>query len=141
MRILLSILTMFSLIQIKAQTLVVNISNIRNAEGQFQVALFENNEQMKNEQPVAKYYFEKKGIRDGKLTLSIPLTPGTYGITVLDDEDMSKEMTYQMGLYPKEGVGFSNHQLKGMSKPKFEEFSFIIEDKKNTPVAVVMKYF
>lgn len=141
MRILLSLLIISLLTQIKAQTLVVNISNIRNNEGQFQVALFENNDQMKNEQPKAKYYFEKKGIRNGKLTLRIPLTPGTYGITVLDDEDKSEKMTFQMGLYPKEGVGFSNYQLKGMSKPKFEEFSFLIEDKKETSVDVIIKYF
>lgn len=123
------------------QTLNINISNIRNSDGQMQVAIFENQEQFKHEEPIAKQYFEKDRVRDGKMTIRIELEAGTYGISVLDDEDNNMKMSFKAAVYPKEGVGFSNYELKGMSKPKFEEFDFEIKDKQVTPVNVVIKYF
>lgn len=126
---------------LSAQSLVVNISNIRNSEGQMQIAIFENNDQFKHEEPISKQYFKKDRVRDGKMTIRIELEPGTYGISVLDDEDSNTKMTFKAVVYPQEGVGFSNYVLKGMSKPKFEEFDFEIEEQKPTPVEVVIKYF
>ncbi len=49
-------------------------------------------------------------------------------------------MTYRLRIYPLEGVGFSNYKLKGMTKPKLDDFSFTIP-LRNQQVIVEMKYF
>lgn len=124
-----------------AQKLSIKIENIRNNNGQIQIAVFENEEQFKSESPVSKQYFKKRVNRDGSQVIEIDLDPGTYGITVLDDEDMSTEMTFKLGIYPKEGVGFSDYYLQGMTKPKFDQFSFDVKDNSANSVNVKIKYF
>lgn len=123
------------------QSVSINIENIRNSDGQFQLAVFENEEQFKNETPTSMLYFDKEEVKDGFMDISLNLRPGTYGITVLDDEDKSKNMSFKMAIYPTEGIGFSNYELKGMRKPKFSSFSFTVDAKETKKVKVILKYF
>ena len=123
-----------------AQSITFNIRNIRNDKGHLQVAIFENEAQFKIEKPVQKLYFDKSGISNTNKNITIDLKPGNYAISVLDDEDDSKDMTYRLGIYPREGVGFSNYKLEGMSKPKFSDFDFTVSQG-NKQILVEMKYF
>ena len=123
-----------------AQSITLNIKNIRNDKGHLQVAVFENEAQFKDEKPVRKIYFDKSEIANGNKKITIDFKPGTYAITVLDDEDDSKDMTYRLGIYPREGVGFTNFKMEGMSKPKFSDFDFTINEG-NKQLIVEMKYF
>jgi len=123
-----------------AQSITVNISGIEKTEGNLSVAVFENQEQFDDEVPAKSIQFDKSDIVDGKKTVTLNLKPGTYAITVLDDEDKSGDMTYRFGVYPLEGVGFSNYILSGMSKPDFADFDFTVTDKKQD-ISVKMKYF
>ena len=123
-----------------AQSVTLEIKNIRNLKGQLQVSVFENQQQFDDEKPAKIIYFDKKGISDGKKLVKLDLKPGTYGITLLDDEDKSKDMTYRMGIYPREGVGFTGYKLSGMKKPKFSDFDFTATgDSKK--LLVDIKYF
>lgn len=122
---------------VTAQTLTIDVSGIRSSTGQLQIAIFETAEQFNDEKPAKTLYIDKSGLANGKKSIQVNLKPGTYAITVLDDEDKSKDMTYTWGIYPKEGVGFSNYKLQGLSKPDFSDFDFkITEDSKHVKVEI-----
>ena len=72
------------------------------------------------------------------MTTSVELPSGTYGIAVLDDENSNDKMDYAL-MMPKEGFGFSNFYLTGLSKPKFEQFKFGVSDA-SFSVVIKMKY-
>lgn len=122
------------------QYLSIQITGIRNTKGVLQLAIFENQEQFEKESPASKYLYEKSSILGDSANINISLDPGIYGIAVLDDEDRSGNMSYKLRIYPKEGVGFSNHRLKGLNKPKFSDFYFMIKDGNNY-VIIDMRYF
>ena len=83
-------------------------------------------------------YLDKNELSGGKMTASIELPSGTYGIAVLDDENSNDKMDYGL-MMPKEGFGFSNFYLTGLSRPKFEQFKFVVGDA-NSSVVIRMKY-
>lgn len=134
------LLIFFSLLPIKTQALWVDIEGIRNKEGIIQLAVFENQEQFSDEKPSYVYEVNKLLIEKGKISVAVNLNIGTYGITILDDEDHSGYITYKFLVYPVEGVGFSDFYLDKLKKPKFSDFSFQLTEK-NQRVTVKMKYF
>lgn len=121
-------------------TLTIKINNIRNNKGVLQVAIFESADQFDKESPGKKVVVDKTDIKNGCTYVKIKLKPGTYGISILDDEDNSGNITYKFRLYPKEGVGFSNYILNKLRKPSFSDFSFDLTNEDKT-VVVKMKYF
>lgn len=121
-------------------SVILKVSEIRNSEGQLQVAVFKSQQQFDDEKPEKTLYFNKSNVKEGKINLSLNLPQGSYAITVLDDEDKSKGMTFRFGVYPLEGIGFSDYKLEGMSKPNFNEFDFKVSDTKKY-VDVAMHYF
>lgn len=137
---LLSVFLIFSL-SMFAQSITLNISGIENTEGILQIAIFENAQQFEDEKPMKVINLPKTNIQNGSTSTTIELAAGTYAITVLDDEDKSGDMTYRFGVYPLEGVGFSDYMLKGLSKPDFTDFDFTLTNDNAKTVSVQMKYF
>ncbi|MBR9861371.1 DUF2141 domain-containing protein [bacterium] len=124
----------------ESNKVTLNISGIETEDGHLQVAVFENQSQFDDEKAVKVVYFNKNGMVNGTKTVLISLKPGTYAVTVLDDEDDSKDMTYRLGVYPLEGVGFSEYVLQGMSRPDFTDFDFTVKQT-GAVVQVKMQYF
>ena len=121
---------------IVAQTLSIEITDVRNAEGHLLLGLYTNDIDYQNRIAVLKQTVLKTKLKDGKVITTIEgLSPGVYGIALLDDEDWDRKMRYKY-LFPQEGFAFSNYFHVGYSKPHFKEFSFVLgkEDKK-----VIMK--
>lgn len=123
-----------------AQSVTLEIKNIRGQEGLLLVSVFENQEQFDDEIPAKTIKVDKSNISSGQTEVKLALKPGVYGITVLDDEDNSKDMTYRFGVYPLEGVGFSGYKLSGMTKPEFSDFDFSVNTENQKLVAEI-KYF
>ena len=123
-------------ITIQAQNITLNITGIKSAKGQMVVSVFKDNQTFKDEKPATKLQFSKAAITNGTLTVSITLEPGTYGIALMDDENSNGKMEKNMFGIPKEGFGFSNFYLSGMSRPVFNDFKF---DVKNTPLKLESK--
>jgi len=121
----------FALLGISAQTITIEFTNIRNNKGQFCLGVYTNQKDYANKIAVKKQKVIKSTMKDGKLTTKIEgLSPGTYGIALLDDEDFDRKMDYGF-LLPKEGFAFSDYYHTGMSRPSFEDFDFVLgkEDK------------
>lgn len=67
------------------------------------------------------------------------LDPGTYGITLLDDENKNGEMEKNVIGIPKEGFGFSNFFMEKKKKPSFSDFKTNIKGE-GDKVQIKVKY-
>ena len=124
-----------------SQTLHVTIKNIQApAKGIIRIAIFSNEKGYRAEKDFIAANYEKKNLKNGTMTVEIPVKKGVYGITVLDDENNNGQMDYNLLGIPKEGFGFSNFKLTKMRKPKFEDFSFQVEEKQVKDIVVSMRY-
>ena len=131
------LMTAFS---INAQTLNIEISNIRSKKGNILVGVFKNNEDFKKEKTIFDKSYSKCNLKNGALTIKLKLEPGIYGISILDDKNCDGEMEYNFIGLPKEGYGFSNFFHRGMNRPVFDDFDFTVS-KKDLTVYVKMRYF
>ena len=121
---------------IVAQTLSIEITDVRNTEGHLLLGVYTNDIDYQNKIAVLKQTVLKTNLKDGKVTTTIEgLSPGVYGIALMDDEDWDRKMAYRL-IIPTEGFAFSNYFHEGFSKPHFEDFKFNLESE---DVKVVMK--
>ncbi|AEV31672.1 hypothetical protein Oweho_0658 [Owenweeksia hongkongensis DSM 17368] len=126
----------FSVVKSEKTSVTVEISNLRNNKGTVALGVYKDNETFKKEKEYLLKVFPKtKTTDDGVLHVELPLTPDTYGIAFLDDENDNGEMDYGWVL-PKEGFGFSNYEHSGMSMPNFDDFKFEVG---NSPTKVYIK--
>jgi len=115
----------------KEGNIALNITNIKSTEGSIRVAIFQDEKSFKKEKPAKHITVPKSNIEDNSVSVSFYLQPGTYGISVLDDANNNGKMDYNFIGVPKEGFGFADYFHGGLSRPKFEDFQFIIgEDEK-----------
>lgn len=125
-----------------SQTLNIEINNIKTSkQGVIRIAFFVNEQGFKDEKPLFDVNCDKSKVVNGKLSLEVPIKCGVYGISVIDDENNSGKMEYNLLGVPQKGFGFSNFFLKKMRKPRFKDFSFAVEEKGVKDVNVKMKYF
>jgi len=123
------------------QTLDIQIKNIRVGKGQLCVAVFANEAGFEAEKTFFATKCRKGLVVNGNFDLKIPIHPGKYGISVLDDENENGKMEYRLFGIPCEGFGFSNYYQKGIQKPTFNDFSFTVEKNEIKIIIVKMKYF
>lgn len=120
-------------------SLTVTVEGLRNSRGVVQYALY-NREGSLPDQKFKKYHqIRTSSISNGKSSTTFAeLTPGTYAISVLHDEDKNGKI--EMGLLlPKEGIGFSNFKTIGLSnRPNFSKASFVLV--KDSTIVVNMIY-
>ncbi len=124
-----------------AQTLDVHITNIRNTKGQLCLAIFTDEEDFKDEKTCWVMKCDKKDLVNGEFQIKIEFRSGTYGMSVLDDENYDGRMDYNLLGIPREGFGFSNYFHKGILKPTFDDFKFDIQKNEIKKLLVKMKYF
>ena len=126
------ILTLFSTPYLFAQTstpratLEITFAGIRSDQGLIAIGINDGPEGWPRK-PDMDPNWKKTNIVAGSMTVKVGnLAYGTYAVSMLDDENSNLEMDNFLGV-PKEGFGFSNNPKVGMSAPKFEECSFIID--------------
>ncbi|MEH1784909.1 DUF2141 domain-containing protein [Nostoc sp.] len=68
------------------------------------------------------------------------LKPGTYAVSVLDDQNGDHKLNKDFFGIPKEGFGISKNPTVSIQTgtPKFRDASFVVN--KNTTVNIIMKY-
>jgi uncharacterized protein (DUF2141 family) len=116
--------------------ITVNVTNIRSSKGRIQIQIFRTSEAWESETAYKELYVSKSSMKNKSLTYTIyGLPTGTYGVTLLDDENVNKVMDYGLML-PKEGFGFSDYYHTAWSKPKFSTFSFSLKADKSVTMKV-----
>jgi len=136
------LLLFFCINQAYSQDIYIEISNLKNNKGNIIVAIFEDNETFQEEEDGTFDYkiFPKKTMKNGKLLLKFSLPPGTYGFTLVDDENANKRMDYNFFGLPKEGFGFSGYYHSGMLKPHWDKFKFTHTTQKDARLKTKMRY-
>jgi uncharacterized protein (DUF2141 family) len=123
-----------------AQNVVLVLDNIRSQQGHIVVAVFYGEESFKKDRPFIRERFGKTEMENGAMTVTLTLSPGKYGIAILDDEDDDDYITTNIIGYPQEGFGFSGYFHSGLSRPKFDEFAFYVPDNLKTSIHCRIKY-
>ena len=122
------------------QTLNIQVSGIRNSSGNIRLAFYSNSQSFDDEKPLFIRTVPKKDIAKNNMKISYSdLKPGVYGIAVLDDENVNEKMDYGWVL-PKEGFGFSDYYHKGMTRPKFDSFDFVLTNNDLKTVEIKIRY-
>ena len=124
-----------------AQSLDIHIRNIRNKNGQLCLAIFSDETDFKEEKTCWAMNCSKKDIINGEFHILIPYKSGVWGFSVLDDENSNGRMEYNFLGLPREGFGFSNYIHKGIHRPVFNDFSFVINKNETKEITVQLEYF
>lgn len=123
-----------------SQTLEIEIYPIKTIEGEINLTVYLDNETFAAETPFRTYNFEKTGLENNKISITITdLEPGKYGISIFDDVNRNGKIDYHL-FVPCEGFGFSNYHFKKRCKPEFEWFSFELGDSTQT-IRIPVYYF
>lgn len=104
------------------QKTAIKITGIRSAKGKIIIQVFKDDLSYQDQKPFKKISFDKKELSAGTLNLQLALEPGTYGFTLVDDENGNGDIDKNFIGMPKEGFGFSNYFMQKMKKPRFEDF-------------------
>lgn len=132
---------LFSIPLLFAQTMVVDISGIRNKVGLIRLAFFVDEDGFRSEKPSFVRLLDKKLVQNGNMTVCLDSIPsGQYGIALLDDENRNGKLDYML-IIPKEGVGFSNYVHQGIRRPVFSDFSFLLKKNVTLRVPIRLKYY
>jgi uncharacterized protein (DUF2141 family) len=116
------------------------INNIRNNKGVVQIGIYRSEKQYPDN-PQISLTLPKDSLIAGRLRVFIPVKEhGSYSISILDDENSNDKMDYRLGLFPREGFGFSNNpKIKGLKEPSFSDKSFVYTGGKKV-VSIDMVY-
>ena len=123
--ILVAICLLFSFSQEKT-ILDIEISNIRNHKGVILLSVYTAPGQYPY-YPARTYEVKKDSLVNGKVHTAIKdLSPGQYGLCLLDDENRSGQMENNMFGIPLEGFGFANNVKPFLKRPDYERVLFKI---------------
>ncbi|KMQ74298.1 DUF2141 domain-containing protein [Marinobacter subterrani] len=118
----------------------VDIQNIENSTGTVACALFESPEGFPAEFLHSATHIMMMKIRDTKARCSfLDISPGTYALAVIHDENMDGKLNTNFLGVPTEGFGFSSGAEAGMSAPSFEAARFSY-DGGNLDLAIRLSY-
>lgn len=135
-----SILILIGSLKINAQIIEVKITGIRSHEGHILLDIYKDEISFQNEEPFLSKKFKKSKITDGEMTIKFNLEPGTYGFTLIDDENENGKMDYKFVALTKEGFAFSNFYLTGLKRPGFDDFKFVVKKGQNQTVKMKIRY-
>lgn len=118
----------------------IEITNIRSEKGIICLALYDNEDQFPDD-PSRSYKFPKTLKEEDSMEVILnDIPPGTYTISILDDEDENDKMNFNLLRMPREGYGFSNNIVPRHKSPPYEECSFQV-DEKNVYLKIEIQYF
>jgi len=123
-----------------AQTLRVRLEGVRASEGTIRLGFYDSEAQWKTEKSSFQRAGSKESLVDGVIEFTIDdVVPGEYCVAIADDENDNGEMDWGW-ILPKEGFGFSNYELRGIRRPKYDDFKFDLLPKGETLIVIKVRY-
>ena len=124
----------------QSAALTVEITNIRFEKGWIRIGLYNHPDQFPIN-PAKTYDFRKTSLKEGMMKIILDdILPGTYAISLLDDENGNDQMDYRLVKIPGEGFGFSNNIKPKLKSPPFDLCSFLVPEG-NSRIRIEMQYF
>lgn len=121
------------------KVVAVELTDIRSKEGKILISLyndpesFPDNEKMMEQKILADIPGETMTVRFKKLS------PGSYAIAAMHDENGDEKMNFNLLGMPKEGYCFSNNVRPKWRKPHWKEAKFEVS-RRDTLLRIEMKY-
>jgi uncharacterized protein (DUF2141 family) len=117
-------------------TLVVNIKNIKNKNGDILIGLYDSTSNFPRKVATGKVV----KVTDSEMEVSFSdIKPGNYAVSVLHDENQNKDLdTNKLGI-PKEGYGFSNNVMGVVGPPSYRKARFHVP-RGDSAITIKMKY-
>jgi len=107
-----------------AYTLTIEVENLRNSKGVLQVALYNKDGSIPDEQYKNYYKLQTTNIESGNAEVTFKNLPkGKYAINILHDENKNGKIDKGL-ILPKEGIGFSNYSSRINQSTKFQKSKF-----------------
>ena len=107
--------------QATTSTLILQVKNVRNKTGVVRFALFTAQDGWPDDKTKAARYGSLPA-NGGTVTFTIAgLPPGSYGVSVLHDENENHKLDRDLFGRPKEGIGFGNNPKIGFSTPTWKQ--------------------
>ena len=136
---LLALLVLFPFLAV-TQNIEVEITNVRSNRGTLRLGVFTSNENFKADKAFKKFAYTKEDLKNCSLTVHFDLEPGTYGLSILDDENDNRTLDFNFLHVPSEGFGFSNYYHTGMILPNLEKFKITVTEDEAQQVIIKMRY-
>ncbi len=144
MRVILLVVMSVFVLNIVAQTkteeysLTIEVENLRNSKGVLQVALYNKDGSIPDENYKNYFKIETAQITNGKSKIIFKNLPkGKYAVNILHDENKNGKIDKGF-ILPIEGIGFSNFQSIGLTnRPNFSKASFELKENKTINVKVI----
>jgi len=131
----------FTSLSLFSQTLIVEITGIRNKDGLIRLAFFVSEANFRSEKPTFERLLNKTRVQNGNLVVRLDsIPPGYYGIALLDDENRNGKLDYRF-IIPKEGIGFSNYEHHGIKRPVLSDFSFLLKKNVTLRIPIRLTYY
>jgi uncharacterized protein (DUF2141 family) len=122
--------------KLSAQTLTIQVTNIKNDKGKIGVAIYN------SEKDFLKKYYQVKSTKaiKGEATITVENLPiGYYAISLIHDVNENDKMDTNIVGIPKEGFGFSNNVMGTFGPPSFENAKVEVNSDKS--ISILLKYF
>ncbi|MFT4662086.1 MAG: hypothetical protein ACI8XB_002374 [Patiriisocius sp.] len=116
------------------------VTGIRTNNGKIQIGAFIDNDSFRNEESTYAFHFDKDNIDEGTLKVNFDLPAGTYGFSLMDDENDNNKMDYNFFGIPKEGFGFGDYYHSGYTKPDIDKFNMELKAGESKVVTAKMRY-
>jgi uncharacterized protein (DUF2141 family) len=119
-------------------SLEVQIDDLRNTNGVVQVAIYNQDGTIPDENYQNHYQLKTSEIFNNSATITFDNLPyGTYAINVMHDENNNGQVDKGF-ILPKEGIGFSNYTSINLSnRPNFKDASFNLSKDMTKKVTVI----
>jgi Uncharacterized protein conserved in bacteria len=109
-----------------AASLGIEVSGVRNAEGQVKLMLFDKAEGFRKE--AASREVLAVPAQTGTVQAAFKdLSPGRYAVIAYHDEDADGKLDLRFGMIPAEGYGLSNNP-EVVGPPSFEHAAFELDE-------------
>jgi uncharacterized protein (DUF2141 family) len=123
-----------------AAPITVEVSGIRNDRGDVCLLLFNSPDGFPDHYKKA-FRLLKTPAQKGSVTAEFSQIPsGTYGISVLHDEDRNEKLRKNWLGIPREGFGFSNNASARFSPPPFSAVRFAHGKMATTTIRLKVRY-
>lgn len=130
------LLVMATIYTTAQSTLVVNIMNLKNLNGDILIGLYDSTSNFPRKVSTGKVV----KVTENEMQVSFPdIKPGNYAVSVLHDENQNKDMDQGRLGMPKEGYGFSNNVMGVMGPPSFKKARFRVPNG-DSAITIKMKY-
>ncbi len=121
--------------------ITVQITGARNTNGNIVLYLWNDSSGFptKSEKSLKVTTLKASQLVDGAIKTTFSVAPGTYGISVLHDENNNGKMDSNAFGVPKEGYGVSNNPITHFHAPSFDQAKFQVPPRGET-IAIALRY-